>query len=67
MNVTTKARRLGGSLIITLPKELVKEQNIQEDELVEVEIKKKKKDYFGALKGIGHFTETDELKAQLDE
>ncbi|MDO8508778.1 MAG: AbrB/MazE/SpoVT family DNA-binding domain-containing protein [Nanoarchaeota archaeon] len=67
MNIVTKTRKLGGSLIITIPKELVNEQNIREDELIEVTIKKKRKDYFGALKGIGSFTEEDELKSQLDE
>lgn len=29
-------------------------------------IKKKEKDYFGALKGIGSFTKEDETKGQLD-
>ena len=29
-------------------------------------IKNRKKDYFGALKGIGKFTREDRMKGQLD-
>ena len=67
MTLITITRKIGGSIIVTIPIEIVKEQNIQEDELVEIQVKKKRKDYFGALKGIGSFTEEDELKGQLDE
>ena len=55
MAATTRIRAIGGSLAVTIPIELVREKNLQEDELVEIEIKKQRKDYFGALKGIGKF------------
>ena len=29
--------------------------------------KKKRRDFFGVLKGIGEFTEEDKFKGQLDE
>ena len=48
--------------MVTLPKEIVKEEGIREGELVKIEVEKVKKSYFGALKGIGSFTEEDELK-----
>ena len=51
----TKTRILGGSLAVTIPVELVRKEGLKEDELVEIEIKKVKKDYFGALKGIGSY------------
>ena len=67
MKTLTRTRCLGGSLIVTIPKEIVREEMLQKDEVVEIEIKKHKKDFFGALKGIGSFTEKDRLKGQLEE
>ena len=54
-------------MVVTIPANIVKAERIKENELVEIEIKKTKKDYFGTLKGIGRFTEEDELKGQLEE
>ena len=65
MKAIARTRTVGGSLVITIPVELVREQSIKENELVEVEVKKTKRDFFGALRGIGHFTEEDELQGQL--
>ncbi|MEK6906451.1 MAG: AbrB/MazE/SpoVT family DNA-binding domain-containing protein [Nanoarchaeota archaeon] len=61
MAAITRIRTLGGSLAVTIPIEIVREQGFKEDEIVEIEIKKHKKDYFGALKGIGKFTEKDRM------
>lgn len=61
MRAVARARKIGGSLVVTIPKEIVKEESIQEGEAVEIEVEKIKKDFFGALKGIGKFTEEDEL------
>ena len=55
MTSLTKTRTLGGSLAVTIPIELVRKEGLKEDELVEIEIRKVKKDYFGALKGIGDY------------
>jgi bifunctional DNA-binding transcriptional regulator/antitoxin component of YhaV-PrlF toxin-antitoxin module len=54
---------VGGSLVVTLPKEIVETQNIKENQYVEITVKKCRIDGFGALKGIGPFTVEDELKA----
>ena len=62
MKLISKARAIGGSLVVTLPIEIVKEEGIQEGELVEVEVKKRKKDFFGALRGIGTFTREDRIR-----
>lgn len=67
MGSITTARKVGGSLVVTIPAEVAKLQNINENDLLEIEVKKKRRNYFGALKGIGKFTEEDELKGQLDE
>jgi len=66
MKTLTKTRKIGGSLVVTIPKEIVDDINIQENEVVEIEVKKHKKDYFGALKGIGPFTKEDRARGQLD-
>jgi hypothetical protein len=59
----TKTRKVGGSLVVTLPKKLVESQKIKEGEMVEITVKKLRKDGFGALKGIKPFTAEDELTA----
>ena len=64
-NTTTlvKTRRVGGSLVVTLPKEVTESKGIKEGEIVEIIVKKLRIDGFGALRGIGPFTVDDELKA----
>ena len=62
MVAITRIRALGGSLAVTIPIDIVREKNLKEDEVVEIEIKKHKKDYFGALKGIGKFTRKDRME-----
>jgi antitoxin component of MazEF toxin-antitoxin module len=57
-----RVRRIGGSLVVTIPKELVKEEQLEEDEVVEISVKKPRKSYFGALKGIGSFTKKDRME-----
>ena len=58
-----KTRRVGGSLVITLPKEVTESKGIKEGEIVEITVKKLRVDGFGSLRGIGPFTAGDELKA----
>ena len=57
-----KTRRVGGSLVVTLPKEVTESKGIKEGEIVEIIVKKLRIDGFGALRGIGPFTADDELK-----
>ena len=59
----TRTRRIGGSLVVTLPKELVETQKIKENEFLEINVKKCRKKGFGILKGMKSFTVEDELKA----
>jgi len=56
-----KTRRVGGSLVVTLPKELVESKKIKEGEIVEIMVKKVRKDGFGVLKGMKPFIAEDEL------
>ena len=62
MSVLTRTRCVGGSLMITIPKEIVKEKSLKEGELIEIEVEKAKIDGFGALKGIGKFTHKDRIE-----
>ena len=52
--------------MVTIPSEIVREEMIEENELVEIEVKKAKRDFFGSLRGVGSFTEEDEMKGQLE-
>ncbi|MEM3041789.1 MAG: AbrB/MazE/SpoVT family DNA-binding domain-containing protein [Nitrososphaerota archaeon] len=56
-----KTRKVGGSLVVTLPKELVESKRIKEGEIVEITVNKVRKDGFGALKGMKPFAIEDEL------
>ena len=57
-----KTRRVGGSIVVILPKELVATQKIRENEFIEITVKKCRKDGFGLLRGMASFTVEDELK-----
>ncbi len=57
-----KTRKVGGSLVVTLPKELVEAEKIKEGEIVKIRVKKLRKEGFGILKGMAPFTVEDELK-----
>ncbi len=59
----TKTRKVGGSLVVTLPKEIVTIQKIKENQFVEITVRKCRKDGFGTFKGMASFTKEDELKA----
>ena len=56
-----KTRKVGGSLVITLPKKLVESKKIKEGEILEITIKKVRKDGFGIFRGMKPFTAADEL------
>jgi len=58
-----KVRKVGGSLVVTIPKEVADEEGIRPGETVNVEVRKMKKSYFGTARGIGPFTQEDEMKA----
>ena len=61
METLVKTRSLGGSLVVTIPKNIVDTEDIRSNETVKIIVTKIKKDGFGMFKGIGSFTEEDEL------
>lgn len=60
MKTLTKVKAIGGSLMVRIPKDLAREEGIGAEQLVEIEVKKPKKSYFGVLRGIGPFTHEDD-------
>jgi len=67
MKSLSRTRVIGGSLVVTIPKEIVREKSLQEGELVEIDVSKVKRDFFGALKGIGPFTKEDKIRMHFEE
>ncbi|MBI3032537.1 AbrB/MazE/SpoVT family DNA-binding domain-containing protein [Candidatus Woesearchaeota archaeon] len=61
MEVFSRARRVGGSIMVRIPPEILEQENIQNNEVVKLTIEKAKKDWFGVFKGAGKFTKHDEL------
>ncbi|MBI5391181.1 AbrB/MazE/SpoVT family DNA-binding domain-containing protein [Candidatus Woesearchaeota archaeon] len=47
------ARKVGGSLIVTIPQEIAVHENLHAGDMVKLQVEKAKKDWFGALKGAG--------------
>ncbi len=58
-DLVAKAKRVGGSLMVTLPKQTVDLLGVEEGDVVELTVRLPRKSYLGALKGIGSFTEAD--------
>jgi antitoxin component of MazEF toxin-antitoxin module len=61
----TRTRKVGGSLIVTLPKKLIEANSVTEGEMIEIEVNKVKKSGFGLLKKVRPFTKEDEFDTQL--
>ena len=56
-----KARKVGSSLVVTILKKTAESRKIKEGELVEITVRKVKKDGFGVFKGMKPFKAEDEL------
>ncbi|MEK6951882.1 MAG: hypothetical protein AABX29_02600 [Nanoarchaeota archaeon] len=61
MEALTKTRKIGGSLVVTIPKVIVEGEGLIEDQMVKIEVEKVKKSGFGLFKGMRSFTKEDEL------
>jgi len=55
--IITRARKAGGSLILTIPKDIRHSLGIEEDQLVEIDVTTPKVDFFGAIPKIRPYTE----------
>ena len=61
MEVLTKLRKVGGSIMARIPKEVLELESLQPGETVKLEVKKAKKSALGIAKGMRHFAKEDEF------
>ncbi|MDO8628214.1 MAG: AbrB/MazE/SpoVT family DNA-binding domain-containing protein [Nanoarchaeota archaeon] len=66
MECITKLRKVGGSLMATIPKDVVEMEKLEEGMTVKLEVKKGKKSYLGALKGIGPWKKAYDIEMEGD-
>ncbi len=50
-----KTKKIGGSIMVRIPKEVIELESIRENELVKITVEKIRKSGFGIAKGIGQF------------
>lgn len=67
MEALAKTRRIGGSLVVTIPRIIVEQEGLSEDQTITITVKKAKKSWFGVAKGIAPFSEESKLRGQLEE
>lgn len=60
MESVTKLRKVGGSLIATVPRKVVDVEGLMPGQFITIRVKKLRKSFFGVAKGIGSFTKEDE-------
>ena len=60
MESVTRLRKVGGSIVATVPKHVIDLEGLVPGQMVKIKLEKVKKSGFGALKGIGPFTKEDE-------
>lgn len=52
METISKLRKVGGSLMVTVPRNLARLESFENGQLVKIKIQKLRKSFFGALKGV---------------
>ncbi|MBI3032176.1 hypothetical protein HYY69_01770 [Candidatus Woesearchaeota archaeon] len=67
MQTLSKTRRIGGSLVVTIPKRIVEQEGLIENETVTIEVKKVRRSFFGITKGKVSFSKEDKLRGQLEK
>lgn len=60
MESITKLRKVGGSIVATVPKKIIELEGLMPGQIVKIKVEKIKKSFFGAAKGVGSFTKEDE-------
>ncbi len=61
MESITELRKVGGSIIATIPKQIIDLEGFVPGQKVRIRVERIKKSFLGAAKGIGSFTKEDEL------
>ena len=58
--VLQRMQKIGGSLMIRIPKEVVALEHLEEGEIIQAEINKVRKDWFGAAPGLKPFNKEED-------
>jgi len=61
-----KTKRIGGSLMVRIPKDIVDNEHIQQGDVIQLDIKKLRKDWFGAFPGIAPFKKEDRMHSKYE-
>jgi antitoxin component of MazEF toxin-antitoxin module len=56
-----KTRKIGGSIVVRIPKDVAEREGIKEEEFVEIDVKKAKGEWFGAFPTLKRFSREEEL------
>ncbi len=67
MEVLTKLRKVGGSVMARIPKEVLEQESLHAGEIVKLEVKKAKISGFGIAKGMKPFTQKEEREMWEDK
>ena len=59
MESITKLRKVGGSIVATVPKKIIDVEGLAPGQTVVIKVEKIRKSFLGAAKGIGIFTRED--------
>jgi len=60
VQVLQKTKKIGGSIMVRIPKEVVELEHIEEGELIQLDIQKPRKDWFGSTPGIKPFNKEED-------
>ena len=66
MEDLVKVRKVGGSLMVVVPKEIVASLGVEANTKLRVDFKKPRLDFFGKYKGVGEFTQEDRFDVRED-
>lgn len=66
MEAVTKTRKIGGSLVATIPKELVEQEGLKENQIIKIDVTKLRKSGFGLFKGLAPFKKENKFSGQLE-
>ena len=58
-----RTKKIGGSLMVRIPKELADLERIYEGELVQIEMKKVRKEWFGAFPKLTSFRKEERMRS----
>lgn len=61
MSFVSRAVTVGGSLMVTIPKQIAEMLNLHPNESLEIDVKKVKRNGFGLYSDVKPFTKADEL------